>query len=154
MANVLIIDDNKAFCDVLYHAAKRMEHEMRCTHILREGLMATRSGSFDVVFLSARMPDGNGLDVLPEILQTPPSPEVILISDSGDPDEAELAIKSGAWDYINRPYGASYHTSKAMKQFFAQKPHRITVYDLPSYSPDYNPIESLFAFYRDLAEAL
>jgi len=103
MANVLIIDDNKVFCDVLYHAAKRMEHEVRCTHILREGLMAARSGGFDVVFLSARMPDGNGLDVLPEILQTPPSPEVVLISDSGDPDEAELAIKSGAWDYINRP---------------------------------------------------
>ena len=40
--------------------------------------------------------------------------------------------------------GASYHTSKAMKQFFAQKAHRITVYDLPSYSPDYNPIEKLW----------
>ena len=103
MANVLIIDDNKAFCDVLYRAAKRMEHEVRCSHILREGLMATRSGSFDVVFISARMPDGQGLDVLPEILQTPSCPEVILISDSGSPDEAELAIKSGAWDYINRP---------------------------------------------------
>ena len=103
MANVLIIDDNKAFCDVLYHAAKRMEHEVTCTHILREGLMVARSGGFDVVFLSAQMPDGNGLDVLPEIMQTPPSPEVVLISDSGNPDEAELAIKSGAWDYINRP---------------------------------------------------
>lgn len=40
--------------------------------------------------------------------------------------------------------GASYHTSKAMKQFFAQKAHRITVYNLPSYSPDYNPIEKLW----------
>jgi transposase len=40
--------------------------------------------------------------------------------------------------------GASYHTSKAMKQFFAKKANRITVYDLPSYSPDYNPIEKLW----------
>ena len=103
MANVLIIDDNKVFCDMLHGVAKQMEHEVRCSHILREGLMAVRSRSFDVVFLSARMPDGNGLDALPKILQTPPSPEVIIISDSGDPDEAELAIKSGAWDYINRP---------------------------------------------------
>ena len=39
--------------------------------------------------------------------------------------------------------GASYHTSKAMKQFFTKKADRITVYDLPSYSPDYNPIEKL-----------
>ncbi|OEU64790.1 MAG: hypothetical protein BBJ57_04790 [Desulfobacterales bacterium PC51MH44] len=40
--------------------------------------------------------------------------------------------------------GASYHTTKAMNQFFAQKAHSITVYDLPSYSPDYNPIEKLW----------
>ncbi len=40
--------------------------------------------------------------------------------------------------------GASYHTSKAMKQFFHKKTQRLTVYNLPSYSPDYNPIEKLW----------
>jgi transposase len=40
--------------------------------------------------------------------------------------------------------GASYHTSKSTKLFFARHRHRITVYQLPSYSPDYNPIEYLW----------
>jgi transposase len=40
--------------------------------------------------------------------------------------------------------GARYHTSKAMRKFFEKKAHRITVYNLPSYSPDYNPIEKLW----------
>lgn len=40
--------------------------------------------------------------------------------------------------------GAKYHTSKAMKEFFAQHQERLTVYQLPSYSPDYNPIEYLW----------
>jgi transposase len=40
--------------------------------------------------------------------------------------------------------GAKYHTSKAMRQFFAAHQDRITVYLLPSYSPDYNPIEYLW----------
>jgi transposase len=40
--------------------------------------------------------------------------------------------------------GASYHTSKAMKQFFEEHKARLTVYPLPSYSPDYNPIEKLW----------
>lgn len=40
--------------------------------------------------------------------------------------------------------GARYHTSKAMRDFFIKKADRITVYDLPSYSPDYNPIEKLW----------
>ncbi len=40
--------------------------------------------------------------------------------------------------------GAKYHTSKAMQLFFAAHRDRLTVYQLPSYSPDYNPIEFLW----------
>jgi transposase len=40
--------------------------------------------------------------------------------------------------------GAKYHTSKAMQQFWTEHRERITVYQLPSYSPDYNPIEYLW----------
>lgn len=40
--------------------------------------------------------------------------------------------------------GARYHTSQAMQEFFAQHKDRIWVYALPSYSPDYNPIEYLW----------
>lgn len=40
--------------------------------------------------------------------------------------------------------GAKYHTSKALKKFFAEHAARLTVYQLPSYSPDYNPIEYLW----------
>jgi len=40
--------------------------------------------------------------------------------------------------------GARYHTSKAMEQFFAEHKERLTVFQLPTYSPDYNPIEKLW----------
>lgn len=40
--------------------------------------------------------------------------------------------------------GAKYHTSKAMQEFFAAHRDRLSVYQLPSYSPDYNPIEYLW----------
>ena len=40
--------------------------------------------------------------------------------------------------------GARCHTSKAMKNFFNRKAYRLTVYDLSSYSPDYNSIEKLW----------
>ncbi len=35
--------------------------------------------------------------------------------------------------------GARYHTSKALQKFFAAHAHRLTVHQLPAYSPDYNP---------------
>ncbi|MCH8309561.1 MAG: transposase [Chloroflexi bacterium] len=40
--------------------------------------------------------------------------------------------------------GAKYHTSKAMNQFFVQHQDRLTKFQLPSYSPDFNPIEYLW----------
>lgn len=40
--------------------------------------------------------------------------------------------------------GAPYHLSRGMKEFFKKNSHRITVYQLPTFSPDYNPIEKLW----------
>jgi len=40
--------------------------------------------------------------------------------------------------------GARYHTSAETKRFFAQHEERLSVFQLPSYSPDYNPIEKLW----------
>jgi len=40
--------------------------------------------------------------------------------------------------------GARYHTSKEMQAFFTQHADRLTVYQLPAYSPDFNPIEYLW----------
>ena len=38
------------------------------------------------------------------------APEVILLTESGNPDEAEMAIRNGAWDYIERPLTAKTMT--------------------------------------------
>jgi transposase len=40
--------------------------------------------------------------------------------------------------------GARYHTSKATRQFMQKHQDQLIVYQLPSYSPDYNPIEYLW----------
>ena len=47
--------------------------------------------------------------------------------------------------------GAKYHTSKAMQLFFEQHAEFITVCQLPSYSPDFNPIEYLWRKVKQLA---
>ncbi len=40
--------------------------------------------------------------------------------------------------------GARYHTSKAMQLFFQEHEERLTIEQLPAYSPDFNPIEHLW----------
>jgi len=40
--------------------------------------------------------------------------------------------------------GAKYHTAAKTREFIAAHRERLSVYQLPSYSPDYNPIEHLW----------
>ena len=47
--------------------------------------------------------------------------------------------------------GASYHRAAKVKRFFQEHAERLTVVQLPSYSPDYNPIELLWRAVKRLA---
>lgn len=50
--------------------------------------------------------------------------------------------------------GARYHTSRAMQEFFTQHRDRLTVYQLPRYAPEFNPIEYLWRNLKKLATHL
>jgi two-component system NtrC family response regulator len=104
MADILIIDDDRSICKALEGVVRRMGHKAAYAVTLKEGLHMLSLNLYDVVFLDVRLPDGSGLDALPEIRRVPISPEVIIITGEGDPDGAELAIKCGAWDYIEKPF--------------------------------------------------
>ncbi|HET6418567.1 MAG TPA: sigma-54 dependent transcriptional regulator [Geobacteraceae bacterium] len=105
MANILIIDDDENMRSSLMLMVKRLGHDASCASTLREGMEKAFAQAFDLILLDVRMPDGSGLDILPDIQHSPSAPEVIIVTGFGDPDAAELAIKSGAWDYIEK--GAS-----------------------------------------------
>ena len=102
MANVLIIDDDATVCMMLSQLVKRLGHEAEFRTRLTEGFGEARKNNYDVVLLDVHLPDGNGLDMLAQIRQCPSNPEVIIITGHGDMDGAEIAIKSGAWDYIQK----------------------------------------------------
>jgi len=103
VANITIIDDDEIICDALSRTFKDMGHNVQYALTLHDGLKAISSQESDVVFLDVRLPDGNGLNALPTIQQKSSAPEVIIMTGEGDPDGAELAIKSGAWDYVEKP---------------------------------------------------
>jgi len=103
MADILIIDDDNLVRDSLGQVVEKMGHTASQASSVREGLEKARSGAFELVLCDVRMPDGSGLDLLSEVRALSPAPEVIIITGYGDPDGAELAIKEGAWDYVEKP---------------------------------------------------
>jgi two-component system NtrC family response regulator len=102
MAAILIIDGDKHICDWIANVVTRLGHQPFSVHSLREGLRKVQSEPYDIVFIDAQLPDGSGLESLPKIKSAPSSPEAIVITGLGHPDEAERAIRSGAWDYIEK----------------------------------------------------
>ena len=104
MPRILIIDDDESICHVLSRTVKRMGCEVASVGTLEAGVSMALSRSFDVVFLDVKLPDGNGLSILGELTSMPTQPAVIIVTGMGDPAGAELAIKNGAWDYIEKSY--------------------------------------------------
>ncbi len=103
MAKILIIDDDSMLCDMLCRQFRRLGHDSAYALTIEDGLKEVSSTKFDVVYLDVNMPDGSGLEAMPDIMKTPSSPEIIIFTSEGEPDGAELAIKIGAWDYIEKP---------------------------------------------------
>ncbi len=115
MPDILIIDTSEPFVTTLRGEIHQMGHHSDVAGTLIEGLDLAESKPFDVVLMSAEMPDGRGVEALSRLVALPGAPEVIILADSGHPDEAELAIKMGAWDYLERP-----STSRAIDLFLVR----------------------------------
>jgi two-component system NtrC family response regulator len=112
VAQILIIDTCEPFLETLSREIGHLGHRVATARTLQHARTLVAGSDFDVVFLNAEMPDGNGMEALPAIIETPSFPEVIIFTDVGDADQAEHAIKMGAWDYVERPA-----TAKAMALF-------------------------------------
>lgn len=100
MPKVLIIDDEKQVCDFLVASFKDITTNVQYALTLAQGLEQLYAQNFDVIFLDVNLPDGNGINAIKIIRALPSAPEVIIITADSDPDGAELAMKSDAWDYI------------------------------------------------------
>lgn len=103
MERILIIDDDIEACETIESLISRLSHQCDMAHSITEGRKLFTDNGYDVVFLDVGLPDGSGLDLLPEIVQIEEAPEVIILTGKGDPDGAELAIKGGVWDYLLKP---------------------------------------------------
>jgi DNA-binding NtrC family response regulator len=69
-----------------------------------EGLARLEEKPFDLLLLDVSLPDRNGLDMLREIRGRDSELSIVLITAYGSVDMARQAFKSGALDYITKPW--------------------------------------------------
>ena len=107
MSYVAIIDDDPFFQEMLQAVLAPVGVNVCHGFTLEEGLKLADEQEVDLVLLDIMLPDGNGLDVLDDILALPSAPDVIMITGEGGPESVEKALYSGAWDYIEKPINAA-----------------------------------------------
>jgi len=102
MARILIVDDDELLGETLSDLLTRKNHSVSSVHTIEQAKKKYRAESFDVVFLDVRLPDGDGLAIIQELKKTPSEPEIIIMTGQGDPNGVEIAIKNGAWCYLEK----------------------------------------------------
>jgi len=100
MARILIIDDDMQIANLLSKKILSLGHSSAITQSCEDGVRRAQSSGYDIIFLDVNLPDGSGLDIIPQLRNTIREPEIIIITGFGDEKGAEIAVKNGAWDYI------------------------------------------------------
>lgn len=102
---VLIIEDDKDFCDYLTAILLTNEYEPLIAHTGEEGMSMILSHCPEVVLLDLGLPDMDGLEILTSVREWSTRP-IIVVSGRTDEKEKVAALDKGADDYITKPCGA------------------------------------------------
>src|SRR5262245_19085963 len=100
---VLVVDDERAMCDVLETGLREKDFEPRCTTSASEALDLLGTTEFDAVVTDLNMRGMNGLELCERIVANRPDVPVIVITAFGSLETAIGAIRVGAYDFITKP---------------------------------------------------
>lgn len=101
--SILIIDDEANLRRSLSVILQRAGYSVTATACAQDAWLALAAGSFDLVLLDIKMPDANGLELLPQICAGYPDVAVVLITAHATIESAIEAVRKGARDYFLKP---------------------------------------------------
>ncbi len=101
---VLVVDDDAAIRTVVREALRRAGHIVETAGSIAD--MRRSIGAFapDVLITDVVLPDGDGLDLVPEILERHPGIPIIVLSARNTLATAVRATEQGAFDYLPKPF--------------------------------------------------
>ena len=102
MSRILLIDDDPLLTRNFARLLLRHGYEVRVVNDAAEALDAASECKPDVIVLDLHMPGRDGLELLPELKARCPDGEVIVYTGTGNIKKAVLAIKCGAYNFIEK----------------------------------------------------
>jgi DNA-binding NtrC family response regulator len=103
-ARVLVIDDDQIVLDSISQILTDENYDVDVTLRGGEGLERAIREDYDLVLTDIRMPDMGGIQVLRDIRHKRPALPVVMITGYATAPSAEMAMKLGAADFIEKPF--------------------------------------------------
>lgn len=107
MITVAIVEDHQILVDALKLMLRSNDEfsfvGSACS--MAEGLELVRRTTPDVLLLDIGLPDGNGFDIVPEVMETSPSTRIVILTSYADEDSVMRAVNLGVNAFL--PKGCS-----------------------------------------------
>src|SRR6202008_927821 len=101
---ILVVDDEEIMGEILETLLPREGYEVRVASSGTEGLELARSLPFDAAIVDIMMPGLDGIATLDELKRIDEDLAVIIITAYASVESAISAMKSGAFDYVTKPF--------------------------------------------------
>ncbi len=103
-SKILIVDDEPSIARSLTRVLEDRGYDVRSCGTGREGLETAEVWRPHVILLDLKLPDADGLELLPKLRRIESSFQVIVLTAYADTKAAVQAIKRGAADFLRKPY--------------------------------------------------
>ncbi len=125
---VLIVDDSLTVRMDLREAFEACGFATTACESLASARSALIQQAFSLIVLDVMLPDGDGIELLAEIKHTPASAAipVILLSMEGEVHERVRGLKTGADDYVGKPYDSGHVVARARQLIGGLEHHQGT----------------------------
>jgi two-component system, NtrC family, sensor kinase len=121
---ILIVDDSLTVRMDLGEAFESAGFVHLLCSTVAEARSALSTRSFALIILDVQLPDGDGIDLLREIRNIPATAEILimLLSSEAEVGDRTRGLKTGADEYIGKPYERSYVIARALELLRKREP--------------------------------
>ncbi|MDD2780228.1 homeostatic response regulator transcription factor HsrA [Sulfuricurvum sp.] len=101
---ILIIEDEVTLNKTLAEGLKEFGYQSDVVETLKDGEYYLDIRNYDLILMDWMLPDGNSVDIIPDIKTNTPKTVVVVLS-ARDDNQSEIdALRAGADDYIRKPF--------------------------------------------------
>ncbi|HOM28260.1 MAG TPA: sigma-54 dependent transcriptional regulator [Deltaproteobacteria bacterium] len=107
MAHILIVEDDINLGQVIFQELKRHNHEVELVENAEAALVRVNKYIYDLMITDLKLPGIDGIELLKKVKATNQGTIVLVMTGYASVDTAVVAMKHGAQDFIQKPFGLS-----------------------------------------------